>query len=612
MKAGLAPTRPALLLALATLLAAVYLGSFACRGFLPQDDGYHAHIAERILDGELPHVDFHDGYVGGLGFLNALGLELFGARFASIRLTQYLVFLLSIPLVYWLCLGFCSAAVSFCVTLLCVVWTLPNFPIASASWYSLPFWLLGTAGLVRFIRTRNPRWLWLAGFAGGLGLLIKSAFLFLALAASLALTYHEHEHAPEHPGVPRSRLFLAVKAAALACVLVALHGLLARTGGFSEMVYFGAPVLVICALLLAAERRRGGGFGQRISGLVRLLVPFWVAFLLPIGAFLATYAATGHARDFYEDVVVTTSRHLDFGARPLPPGAALYVGGSLLAGLLFVALNARLRDKRLLCYGVTAVVLGVVLASTQAPVYRATWSTLRAFVPVATVLACALLTKPERVGDPSRRTAFFTLVVVMQLASLVQVPWAIPVYLLFAIPFLFLVLAALASVLSLGDARLVVPPMMALILWGLLWANRGNFWVQGFEFQPSPFVARLDSAKSGLTVSESQARLYDTLIPYVQEHAGESPYILAFPDSPEIYFLTGKKNPRRLLFDFVEEPESATTLADLVTRHGIELVVLRLNPEFSVDSVSRGVVAFLEQRFPKKYRIGAHVVYSLR
>ncbi len=613
MSTPLGPTRvqarhDALFFVLATLLAGAYLAAFVLRGFLPQDDGYHAQIAERILDGQLPHVDFHDGYVGGLGFLNALGFELLGASFATLRMTQFAVFVLSIPLVYWLSRRFLSPLASFFMTLLCAVWTLPNFPVTSANWHALTFWLFGTAGLVEFLRTQDRRWLLFAGFLSGIGLLIKITFLFFALAASLALGFHEQEHAPRRAVVEPSRLFLAAKAAALVGILVLLQLLLGRSGGLAETVFFGAPLLLPCALILSSERQCGGSLGQRMAALLRLLAPFWIGFLLPMCVFVAGYAATGHAYELFHDIAATGSVHLRFAGRPLPLVEVFFVGGSLIAWLLLARLGATAKSVRHLSWGVTALALAALVAAAYDPIYRSTWSTLRALVPAATVGTCLSLMKPGWIGDPTKRTLLFALVVVMQFASLVQVPLAIPVYLLFMIPFLFLVLAALLSCRSIASDWIVVPPMVVLILWAAVWANRGNFWMQGFQFQASPFVASLEVEKSGLTVSESQKSFYGLLIPFIQEHA-HGAYILAFPDSPEIYFLSGKQNPTKLLFDFIEEPPSAASVADLVARKGIDLVILRLNPEFSLNYASQDIADYLGRHFPKKLRIGTYLVY---
>jgi hypothetical protein len=43
--------------------------------------------------------------------------------------------------------------------------------------------------------------------------------------------------------------------------------------------------------------------------------------------------------------------------------------------------------------------------------------------------------------------------------------------------------------------------------------------------------------------------VYERLVPFINEHAANGE-ILAGPDCPEVYFLTGKRNPTPMLFDF--------------------------------------------------------------
>ena len=61
-------------------------------GFLAHDDPGWSYLAERTLHGELPNVDFYDDYTGGLSYLNALALRLFGVRLISLRIMLLLFF----------------------------------------------------------------------------------------------------------------------------------------------------------------------------------------------------------------------------------------------------------------------------------------------------------------------------------------------------------------------------------------------------------------------------------------------------------------------------------------------------------------------------------------
>src|SRR4051812_41736536 len=80
-------------LVLVLLFSATYAGFYLKRGWVPHDEGAFAMSAERILHGELPHRDFVEIYTGGLAFLNAGAMRVFGVSLPSIRYPLFIAFL---------------------------------------------------------------------------------------------------------------------------------------------------------------------------------------------------------------------------------------------------------------------------------------------------------------------------------------------------------------------------------------------------------------------------------------------------------------------------------------------------------------------------------------
>ena len=54
-------------------------------------------------------------------------------------------------------------------------------------------------------------------------------------------------------------------------------------------------------------------------------------------------------------------------------------------------------------------------------------------------------------------------------------------------------------------------------------------------------------------VDEKTQPVYDMLIEAVAEYAGDSDFIFAGPDSPEVYFLSGRRNPSWVIFSEILE-----------------------------------------------------------
>src|SRR5215831_11435632 len=118
------------------IISAVYVGGFIDRGWIPHDEGTLAQSAERVLDGELPHRDFDEIYAGTFKFL--------GANLIYIRYVFFAFFLMFVPALYAIALRFASPWLAAAITLLGVVWSVPNYFAGLPSWYNLFFAVLGT------------------------------------------------------------------------------------------------------------------------------------------------------------------------------------------------------------------------------------------------------------------------------------------------------------------------------------------------------------------------------------------------------------------------------------------------------------------------------------
>jgi len=114
--------RTGLSLVLVLLLSGLYMGRELKRGWVPGDEGTLAESADRVLHGELPHRDYHEGYTGGLSYLNAAAFRLFGTNLASMRYMLFLFFLAWVPAVYYVASRFVSPLAASAVTLLAVAW----------------------------------------------------------------------------------------------------------------------------------------------------------------------------------------------------------------------------------------------------------------------------------------------------------------------------------------------------------------------------------------------------------------------------------------------------------------------------------------------------------
>src|SRR5260370_41073093 len=104
----------------------------------------------------------------------------------------------------------------------------------------------------------------------------------------------------------------------------------------------------------------------------------------------------------------------------------------------------------------------------------------------------------------------------------------------------------------------------------------------GYYDQPDREMRVWDWRRGGsLRIEPRFVEIYKRLIPLIQLHAGAGE-IYAAPDCPEIYFLSGYRNPTPALFDFFEDDHGRSErVLRLVDSRPIRVVVINNDPSFS-------------------------------
>jgi hypothetical protein len=193
----------------------------------------------------------------------------------------------------------------------------------------------------------------------------------------------------------------------------------------------------------------------------------------------------------------------------------------------------------------------------------------------------------------------------MAWCSLIQVPFAAPIYFFYVAPLVPLALAAIYSTQEQRSRWLLAGVVVFYLAFIVLRITPGFIYVMGMRYQDDPQVQRLELARAGgIRVDPEEARQYQELIAVVEEHAGGSSYIYAAPDCPEVYFLAGKKNPTRTLFDFFDEPAGhEERVLEAIESKGVRVVTLLTKPPFS-PPLSSELTTALRERFPESVVVG--------
>ncbi len=604
--------RPTLIaLSIVWVVSAVYIFGFIDRGWIPHDEGSLAQMAERVLNGELPHRDFDDIYTGGLSFFYAAVFKTLGVSLLSIRTAFYLFILALVPVLYGIAIRFAPPLIAAVVTMSAVVWSAPNYFAGMPSWFNLFFAAIGTFALIRHIETQYSRWLYMAGLCGGLSLLAKVSGIFYIAAVFLFFSYREL--ALSNDGASRSSphfsSFLALKGLGYLAFLAAAAWLLRNRLGPMEVFYFLLPFACICGALLWLEWMEGQGrLRKRLRALAGLMVPFSAGIVVPIAFFMLPYILNSSLHDLYGGLIVLSQKRLQYASMAFPPLVTVinaFPYGLLL--LLNVSRSRRAIVDRVFALIVALALGAIVVSASNVRVYQFAWQSARSLSVVAVLAGCSVLARSSCEYRASSRTTHQVLVLLMlvtALQGLIQFPFAAPIYYCYVAPLVALTVLAVVSLHPATPKPLHFCVLGFYFFFAVLWMNT-SYLNAGLGYSYSPYRADslLDSERAPIRVPADEGDTYSELIRVVRQHA-RSGYMYAAPDCPEVYFLAGLRNPTRRIFDFLSAvQEDPSTITRLLESKAIKIAVINREPAFS-PTLDAGVTAVLEQRFPESTDIG--------
>jgi hypothetical protein len=586
------------------VIAGVYTGLHMGRGWVPADDGTLSQSALRVLQGQLPHRDFGEIYTGGLSLIHALAFRLFGVNLMSLRICVFLFFLSWLPVVYWVALRFTSAMPAGLVTLVAVAWSYPNYPAAMPSWYNLFFATFGAAALLRYLDVEHRRWLFIAGICGGISILIKVIGAYYIAGVLLFLAFREQGEAAENDQPANSWPYRILSGGALILFLAAIVFLIHARLGLAEFYEFLLPSIAIVGLVLLREPGIRIGAQQRFRNLLRSLIPFVCGVAAPVAVFLVPYARSGALGKFVSGVFLSAAaRSVGLSIiRPVGPTQALFYSLPLVA----VVLAAMYWEK------FQSIAVGAVLAlGAIALLYRATqsrelssdvWCSVAALTPIVVLLGTAVILTGPRRGRCAelQHQQIVLLISLAATCSLVQFPFAAPIYLSYAVPLTLLALVAIVTTCKSHRGTYALASTLGFyLLFGVL------VLVPRYVYELTHVVGPMDAMqteRSG-SLSVEGAAFFDDLAQFLHTHSPNGK-MYAGNDCPELYFLSGLQN---VAWDDTGMGRDETLQA--VKSNDLHLVVINEAPYFPAAAMSPEVKAEVAQRFPYTAQFGIFRAY---
>jgi hypothetical protein len=541
---------------LASLLAnALLLAAFHDAAWWPPDEGNYAHVAERILNGDVLNRDVQDVHAGAINFLNAAALGLFGRSLVALRYPLALAALASGALLFYLFRSrgpWLAAAAALAPVALGVL----QFLNPTAHWYSLLLFFLIVACLEEVPPAARGRTELLGFLAGALFLFRQLSGVLVAIGLVAWLLA---EPSQDSPGRPRGRLAALAARATLAVAALGLAGYLLQVADPAGFALFGAAPL---ALLLGALMRPAAGNRRCLLTLARLTAGAAVAF----APLVLYHAVHGSLASWYQDTVLAPAR---------------------LASMEFID------DQRF------SALIGRGLAALLAPASAAEavngvfWMIL----PFAAALLGGLVIRGV-LGMARRGTGVGALPFLAVFYAVVSLHYQIPIYLFYTLG------ATLAGLLWLAGERgrwtrtAAVAAVLALSAVGVAF-HAGQpilrTWDHVMAGRREPLVSSVvpsGLARCGLRITPEDRALYAGLVALIERETAPGEEIFAVPSNAELYFLAGRPNPFRF-FNFalgVSDRASADAVAERLRSRPPRLVFYNPKDKYNTP-LSREVMA---------------------
>jgi hypothetical protein len=460
--------------------------------------------------------------------------------------------------------------------------------------------------LFRWLEVRRPRWLVAAGVAGGLSLLVKVIGLYFVAGALLFLLFEAHEQSRHRESARSGRLYSSFTTACLFLFSAGLVTLVRHQFDPAEVVQFVVPGTLVAGFVIWREwAELAGDSRTRFATLARLVVPFLLGVALPVALFLIPFALGDALGPFFQGVFLLPAKRFgvaNFSMLPLwsmlalVPVALLFAAGRFVAGHI---------TREQILYLALALAAYLVATGSEANLYRRVWYAARGILPVLVLIGIVVLAKVRAANaeSPLLRSRTMLLLSVAALFTLVQFPFSAPIYFCYVAPLVALLAMALLAYARPMAAAVPAALMVFLIAFAVIRVNTGTIFTMGLSYAPYPRTESLGLSRGGLDVPIEEAETYRVAVSALRQHVrGE--YTWASPDCPEIYFLSGLRNPTRSLFDFFDdEPGRSTRILAALDRHRVTAIALNSAPEFSAR-VSGNLLTELERRYPFVTKVG--------
>jgi len=579
------------------IVTTIYLSTMRNHGWIAHDEGLLAHSAERILAGESPHIDFQDPYTGGLSYWHAQVFRVLGTSLTSLRTILIGVAILAVIAWFLITARFLRPVSASVVTLVCLVWSFPNYFAALPSWYNLMFASWTTWAILKYSDQLKPRFLVLAAFTIGLSILCKITGIYALAATLFAILFIHLNHDPAGgPSAKHSKYNswqLMIGAGLLGvtyCTL--LFFLVDGRVSISNLALFCIPGTILMVVVFwQSQIAKTHSTSVSQLGLHTLLIIAIIHVVLIV--FCYGYFDRGAMTELLQGVVILPTARLA-GATFSPPSPH-WLLLTIPLGLLIYYDRQILKTAKLPVI-ITVILIGAILITFGdiSVVYRIAFRSGHLLLPVIVTVGSTILIKSRKdFISKAIRNRLFILLMFAAALSLMQYPYSSGIYFCYTSPFLILAFTAIVARTPNFNRQLWGSVATLVGIFSVIWINFSNPRTVGVFHQQASEMVTLDLPRGGLKIPTVGYDEIKPTIDYIRKHSQPNEYILAGPDCPQFYFLANRKNPTPQFYDLFQasvirgwrgKGHNTTVEQELKTaieNRDIKLVVINTIPEFS-------------------------------
>lgn len=466
----------------------------------PPDIGAYAHVAERIVNGEVLNLDVHDIHMGYINFLNAGALKLFGNDMASLRIPLVILGVLQSALVFIL-LRAKGTLVAFAGILAITSLSFIQFLDPTANWYALFFTILIIFSLEKIPENYTYKF-------AIIGYLLITLFLFRQLSGVITtlgvltyIFYNNNKNISLRDGILSKIIF--------AIMIFGLSMYLYIKIPISAIFLFGfwPFILLLNGLFYVSVENR-----KTIDLTIKMIFGGLVA----AAPLILYHFYNGSVMSWYNDTVISAL---------------------LLTDLSFIQKSSYLN---FLMLSAMSIIRQVTIDALFNGLY---WIFLILASFILGLIVCRKICGPSR-GE--MKLSALPLIAVFY--GLVSVHYQIPNYLYFSVGLTICgVLATVdltnSTVRNAFMAIIGLVSIAAIFLHAAQPTERSIIDILQGKKNTAPKVFL--GGKVNLWVTEKEANIYKNINQLVEDNVGIEETIFAFPSNSEIYYITDRVNPFR-------------------------------------------------------------------